>query len=57
MRLMKFRHNIKWEKQADVVASYASSSTLARQIEQGAPAQIYLFLPISSGWIMLLIRI
>ncbi|OTA21533.1 molybdate-binding periplasmic protein ModA [Xenorhabdus beddingii] len=30
------------EKQGDVVASYASSSTLARQIEQGAPADIFI---------------
>ncbi|MCS6742889.1 molybdate ABC transporter substrate-binding protein, partial [Acinetobacter baumannii] len=32
----------KQEKQADVVASYASSSTLARQIEQGAPANLFI---------------
>ncbi|EMJ3153608.1 molybdate ABC transporter substrate-binding protein [Yersinia enterocolitica] len=31
----------KKEKQVDVVASYASSSTLARQIEQGAPADLF----------------
>ena len=30
----------KQEKQGEVVASYASSSTLARQIEQGAPANL-----------------
>ncbi|MFP1834549.1 molybdate ABC transporter substrate-binding protein [Lonsdalea quercina] len=30
------------EKQVSVVASYASSSTLARQIEQGAPADIFI---------------
>ncbi|EKN6260891.1 molybdate ABC transporter substrate-binding protein [Yersinia enterocolitica] len=32
----------KKEKQVDVVASYASSSTLARQIEQGAPADLFI---------------
>ncbi|PHM48147.1 molybdate ABC transporter substrate-binding protein [Xenorhabdus miraniensis] len=32
----------KKEKQGDIVASYASSSTLARQIEQGAPADIFI---------------
>ncbi|MCW6624527.1 molybdate ABC transporter substrate-binding protein [Yersinia ruckeri] len=32
----------KQEKQIDVVASYASSSTLARQIEQGAPADLFI---------------
>lgn len=32
----------KQEKQVDVVASYASSSTLARQIEQGAPADLFI---------------
>ncbi|WP_434525398.1 molybdate ABC transporter substrate-binding protein [Photorhabdus asymbiotica] len=32
----------KQEKKGDVVASYASSSTLARQIEQGAPADIFI---------------
>ena len=32
----------KKEKQVDVVASYASSSTLARQIEQGAPADMFI---------------
>lgn len=32
----------KKEKQAEVVASYASSSTLARQIEQGAPANLFI---------------
>ncbi|HIF7275645.1 TPA: molybdate ABC transporter substrate-binding protein [Yersinia enterocolitica] len=32
----------KKEKQVDVVASYASSSTLARQIEQGAPAGLFI---------------
>ncbi|MBC8951883.1 molybdate ABC transporter substrate-binding protein [Xenorhabdus sp. PB62.4] len=32
----------KKEKQRDIVASYASSSTLARQIEQGAPADIFI---------------
>ncbi|MEY4475118.1 MAG: molybdate transporter, periplasmic molybdate-binding protein [Pseudomonadota bacterium] len=36
------------EKQVDVVASYASSSTLARQIEQGAPAD--LFISASQQW-------
>ncbi|CAM3443416.1 MULTISPECIES: molybdate ABC transporter substrate-binding protein [Yersinia] len=30
------------EKDVDVVASYASSSTLARQIEQGAPADLFI---------------
>lgn len=30
------------EKEVDVVASYASSSTLARQIEQGAPADLFI---------------
>ncbi|CND97992.1 molybdate ABC transporter substrate-binding protein [Yersinia nurmii] len=30
------------EKNVDVVASYASSSTLARQIEQGAPADLFI---------------
>ncbi|AOF14368.1 TPA: molybdate ABC transporter substrate-binding protein [Yersinia enterocolitica] len=32
----------KKEKQVDVVASYASSSTLARQIEQGAPVDLFI---------------
>ena len=32
----------KQEKQTEVVASYASSSTLARQIEQGAPANLFI---------------
>ncbi|MGE4752820.1 molybdate ABC transporter substrate-binding protein [Yersinia enterocolitica] len=32
----------KKEKQVEVVASYASSSTLARQIEQGAPADLFI---------------
>ncbi|HDL7381358.1 TPA: molybdate ABC transporter substrate-binding protein [Yersinia enterocolitica] len=32
----------KKEKQVDAVASYASSSTLARQIEQGAPADLFI---------------
>ncbi|PHM61414.1 molybdate ABC transporter substrate-binding protein [Xenorhabdus ishibashii] len=32
----------KKEKHGDIVASYASSSTLARQIEQGAPADIFI---------------
>ncbi|HFP3030765.1 TPA: molybdate ABC transporter substrate-binding protein [Yersinia enterocolitica] len=32
----------KKEKQVDVVASYTSSSTLARQIEQGAPADLFI---------------
>lgn len=32
----------KKEKQGYIVASYASSSTLARQIEQGAPADIFI---------------
>ncbi|MGS0626504.1 molybdate ABC transporter substrate-binding protein [Photorhabdus asymbiotica] len=32
----------KQEKKGDVVVSYASSSTLARQIEQGAPADIFI---------------
>ncbi|QHB33365.1 molybdate ABC transporter substrate-binding protein [Yersinia canariae] len=32
----------KKEKQIEVVASYASSSTLARQIEQGAPADLFI---------------
>lgn len=32
----------KKEKRVDVVASYASSSTLARQIEQGAPADLFI---------------
>ncbi|WP_036774398.1 molybdate ABC transporter substrate-binding protein [Photorhabdus australis] len=32
----------KQETKGDVVASYASSSTLARQIEQGAPADIFI---------------
>ncbi|WP_445494273.1 molybdate ABC transporter substrate-binding protein [Photorhabdus sp. SF281] len=32
----------KQEKKGSVVASYASSSTLARQIEQGAPADIFI---------------
>lgn len=32
----------KQEKNAEVVASYASSSTLARQIEQGAPANLFI---------------
>ncbi|HDL6962415.1 TPA: molybdate ABC transporter substrate-binding protein [Yersinia enterocolitica] len=32
----------KKEKQVDVVASYASSSTLVRQIEQGAPADLFI---------------
>ncbi|MDC9596429.1 molybdate ABC transporter substrate-binding protein [Xenorhabdus anantnagensis] len=32
----------KKEKQGDIVVSYASSSTLARQIEQGAPADIFI---------------
>lgn len=32
----------KKEKQVDMVASYASSSTLARQIEQGAPADLFI---------------
>ncbi|MEG0278883.1 MAG: molybdate ABC transporter substrate-binding protein [Morganella sp. (in: enterobacteria)] len=32
----------KQEKNAEVVASYASSSTLARQIENGAPADIFI---------------
>ncbi|TDB49057.1 molybdate ABC transporter substrate-binding protein [Photorhabdus khanii] len=32
----------KQEKKGDVVASYASSSTLARQIEHGAPADIFI---------------
>ncbi|STI76958.1 molybdate transporter periplasmic protein [Escherichia coli] len=39
----------------DVVSSFASSSTLARQIEAGAPADL-LFLPIRNGWIMRLIK-
>ncbi|MCE1681031.1 molybdate ABC transporter substrate-binding protein, partial [Enterobacter hormaechei] len=30
------------KKQGDIVTSYASSSTLARQIEQGAPADIFI---------------
>ncbi|SLM63790.1 MULTISPECIES: molybdate ABC transporter substrate-binding protein [Dickeya] len=30
------------EKQVSIVASYASSSTLARQIEQGAPADVFI---------------
>lgn len=32
----------KQEKKTEVVASYASSSTLARQIEQGAPANLFI---------------
>lgn len=32
----------KQEKNAEVIASYASSSTLARQIEQGAPANLFI---------------
>lgn len=32
----------KKEKRGDIVASYASSSTLARQIAQGAPADIFI---------------
>ncbi|MEQ1966036.1 molybdate ABC transporter substrate-binding protein [Xenorhabdus nematophila] len=32
----------KQEQRGDIVASYASSSTLARQIEQGAPADIFI---------------
>ncbi|MBD2784246.1 molybdate ABC transporter substrate-binding protein [Xenorhabdus sp. DI] len=32
----------KQEKQGDIVTSYASSSTLARQIAQGAPADIFI---------------
>ncbi|AOF18549.1 molybdate ABC transporter substrate-binding protein [Yersinia enterocolitica] len=32
----------KKEKQVDVVASYASSSALARQIEQGAPVDLFI---------------
>ncbi|PHM39442.1 molybdate-binding periplasmic protein ModA [Xenorhabdus mauleonii] len=32
----------KKEKQGNIVTSYASSSTLARQIEQGAPADIFI---------------
>lgn len=32
----------KQEKKGEVVASYASSSTLARQIENGAPADIFI---------------
>ncbi|CNI41617.1 MULTISPECIES: molybdate ABC transporter substrate-binding protein [Yersinia] len=32
----------KKEKQVDVVSSFASSSTLARQIEQGAPADLFI---------------
>ncbi|AOM40798.1 molybdate ABC transporter substrate-binding protein [Xenorhabdus hominickii] len=32
----------KQEKQGNIVASYASSSTLARQIDQGAPADIFI---------------
>ncbi|MBD2791614.1 molybdate ABC transporter substrate-binding protein [Xenorhabdus szentirmaii] len=32
----------KKEKQGRIIASYASSSTLARQIEQGAPADIFI---------------
>jgi len=34
-----------------IIAAYASSSTLARQIEQGAPADI-LSLLTNNGWIM-----
>ncbi|WP_313018709.1 molybdate ABC transporter substrate-binding protein, partial [Atlantibacter hermannii] len=32
----------KKEKQVDVVSSFASSSTLARQIEAGAPADLFI---------------
>lgn len=45
----------KQEKQVDVVASYASSSTLARQIEQGH-RPICLFPLTNNGWIMPLIN-
>lgn len=37
-------------KDVEVVSSFASSSTLARQIEQGH-LRICLSLPISNGWI------
>ncbi len=45
----------KKEKGVDVVSSFASSSTLARQIE-AASLRICLFLPIRNGWIMRLIK-
>lgn len=40
--LQEIAAQYKKEKQVDVVASYASSSTLARQIEQGAPADLFI---------------
>lgn len=43
------------KKGVDVVSSFASSSTLARQIEAGAPADLFIS-PIRNGWIMRLIK-
>lgn len=40
------------KKHVDVVSSFASSSTLARQIEARSSLLIYLFLLIKNGWIM-----
>lgn len=40
--LNEISEQYKKEAKVDVVASYASSSTLARQIEQGAPANLFI---------------
>ena len=40
--LNEISEQYKQEAKVDVVASYASSSTLARQIEQGAPANLFI---------------
>lgn len=40
--LQEIADHYQQEKQVSIVASYASSSTLARQIEQGAPADIFI---------------
>ncbi|AFJ47721.1 molybdate ABC transporter substrate-binding protein [Shimwellia blattae] len=40
--LQDIAQQYKKEKQVDVVASFASSSTLARQIEAGAPADLFI---------------
>jgi molybdate transport system substrate-binding protein len=38
------------DKSKSIVAVYAASSTLAKQIEQGAPADVFIYRPISTGW-------